>query len=95
MVGPDQFQTISFSVSQSSFPADATLIVEEAPSLEPTATWTTLATKTGSAAWAASNGGVITQGAPSGGRIPITVRSPNAMGGVNPSGFMRLRVQVP
>ena len=93
-VGPDRFQTISFSIS-ASFPADATLIVEESSSLAPTATWTTLATKTGSAAWVASNGGVITEGMPSGGRIPITVRSPNAMGGANSGGFMRLRVVVP
>ena len=93
-VGPDRFQTIGFSVS-SSFPADATLIVEEGSSLSPSAAWTTLATKAGSAAWVASNGGVITQGAPSGGRIPVTVRSPTAMGGANSSGFMRLRAQVP
>jgi hypothetical protein len=93
-VGPAQYQTISFSVPET-FPADATLIAEESDSLESTSIWITLATKVGSAAWTTSNGGVVSVGATSGARIPITVRSPNAMGGANPLGFMHLRVQVP
>jgi hypothetical protein len=91
---PSQYLAITFSVPEW-FAEDATLFVEEAPVLAPASNWTVIATKSGTNAWVASNGGVVDIGVPSGRRVPVTVRSALPIGSPNERGFMRLRAMMP
>jgi hypothetical protein len=92
--GTASYLAISFSVP-ANFPSDATIIVEESPTLGAGSVWTPLASKTGTGPWSSLNGGVLTAAPEVNGFVPVTVRSPNAISELYPRGFMRLKVTVP
>lgn len=94
MVATTSYLTLTFSLP-AAFPGDATVTVEESSTLGSGAVWTPRAMKSGTSAWIPLNGGVVTVGPESGGRVPVSVRSPNAIGGANQSGFMHLVVTLP
>jgi hypothetical protein len=76
---------IRFNRAQN-LPDDLRIVIQAGPGLDP-ADWTGLVTKSGTTPWTGS--GVVEEGTPSGGIIPVTVHAPP---GAGPCQFMRVRV---